>query len=161
MCLVPDTFSMEHATGVQPDLIRGITVAIDSVKPVARGLPSDVVEDRLVSALRDRDAYLPMSQVRLIASRLSSPRWHLWHRVKSRREALLALQCEDPGSVQLQVEVLELNRKLERFAVPRRSRLAMDGVVHEVTIDPWSEARARQIRAAASPIEVLVRPRAH
>jgi hypothetical protein len=38
------------------------------------------------------------------------------------------------------------------------SRRTMDGMVHEVTIDPWSDELANLVRQAAAPTEIIVRP---
>jgi hypothetical protein len=137
-----------------------MTAAIDSVKPRLGGLPVGVVEARLVSALRGRDAFVPMETVRSLARSLSDPWWPLKHPVQVARE-IRDRKRVDPESARCEAEADELADRLDGLQEVEqiRSWRTFDGMVHKVTIHPWYTELADRVHRLASPISVHVKPR--
>jgi hypothetical protein len=138
-----------------------VLAAVDSVKSDVRGLTQDDAEGRLVSALRQQNAFLDMPAVRVLARDLRDPWWALRHPLKAWRQTRQMFEAPDPESETSEAEAEKLSRLVFQIEGVQgsSSRRTMDGVVHEVIIDPWSDELANRVHAAAAPTEVIVRPR--
>jgi hypothetical protein len=136
-----------------------IKSAIDEVQRDSRGLPVAVVEARLVSALRKRDAFLPIKHVRCLARDMADPWWPVKHPVQAMREVRSHRTSTDPDSTRLEAEADHLEQRFDLVdqVTEMSSRRTFDGIVHEVTIDPWSPRLAARIHRLASPIRVVVK----
>jgi hypothetical protein len=134
--------------------------ALASVTSKLRALPQEQAEQRLVSALRRHDAFLPVAEVRLLARDMRSPWWRRRHPLRALREARRVLDEWDPESERFESEAVQLSLKLEGVdgVTGLRSRRTMDGIVHIATIHPWSEELARHVRDLSAPVPVTVRP---
>lgn len=140
--------------------MKAIRSAIDSVKPDVHGLPQAEVEERLVSALKRNDSFLSMSSVRVIARDLRDPWWARLHPFKAWRQVRQDFAEPDGDSDRYEAEAARLGAKLDEFQdiTSRVSKRTMDGMVHVVTINPWSDELASRIRDAVAPTAVTVRP---
>jgi hypothetical protein len=138
--------------------LQAIRSAIASVKTDVRGLSQAEAEERSVSALKGNDAFLSMSSVRVIARDLRNPWWARLHPFKAWRQTRRVFAEPDPDSDRYEAEAARLGDKLDAFGgiASTSSRRTMDGVVHVVTINPWSDELARRIREAAAPTTVTV-----
>lgn len=140
-----------------------LRAALDSVRKEIRGLPPDRAEEVLTAALRDRDAYFDPHAVRVLARQMSDPWWALRHPLQARRSLRTADDGPDQESARLAAESEGLSRRLEGvdFRLDQMkvtSRRTFTGVVHTVSIAPWSAEAAERIRVLAHPIPVTVRP---
>jgi hypothetical protein len=156
-----DTGAMTEDRSSGADLVARIVAATDAVKSDARGLTAELVEARLVAALRERDAFLPMATVRRIARQMSDPWWTVKHPLRAWREARRERQGPDLESARDEAEADELSQRLGGVTGVEvvRSAMTFDGMVHVVTIHPWSDEIANRVRALASPVRVTVEPR--
>ncbi|MFN3602843.1 MAG: hypothetical protein ACK4UY_15785 [Dietzia sp.] len=143
-----------------PEAIERIRAAVASVKSDVRGLSQADAEGRLVSALRQHDAFLSRASVRVLARDLRDPWWARRHPVKAFRQTRQLFAEPDLESGGSEAEADELSRRLREFQGVEgvSSRRTMDGMEHVVTIDPWSDELADRVRHAAAPTEVIVRP---
>ncbi|HLN75806.1 MAG TPA: hypothetical protein VK204_02100 [Nocardioidaceae bacterium] len=82
-----------------------VRAAMRSVRREVRGLPLDAATERLTRALRERDVYVPPSQLRSLARHLADPWWLLKHPIRGRRELRLDARAgADPESLRLERE---------------------------------------------------------
>jgi hypothetical protein len=140
--------------------LERIRAAVRSVKSEVRGLPQDEAEERLVSALRLHDAFLSRSSVRVLARSMRDPWWVHRHPIKAWRQSRRDFDAPDPESDRCAAETARLSRKLEEISGVTTwfSKRTMDGMLHVVTIDPWSDELADQVREVSSPTSVTVVP---
>lgn len=139
--------------------VERVRAAVASVKSELRGLPQEEAVNRLVSALRQHDAFMDMREVRVLARDLRDPSWARRHPVRAFRQTRQIFGRWDPESRRLEAEVEELSDRVWMKGVKcMSSRRTMDGMVHEVTIDPWSDELANRVREAAAPTAIIVRP---
>lgn len=135
--------------------------AIEAARPGSRGKPLEQVKARLIDELRKRDAFLSPSMVEWHARHMAVPGWALRHPLRARR--LLREGRDQSKAAESEVDSIQarLERVIDReldVAVTMSSVQTMDGVRHEVLIDPWSEELARRLRASVAPTPVEVRP---
>lgn len=157
---------MEHSRFDPEQQVRGIRAAVDSVKSEVRGLPREEAKARLLAALRQHEAFLPMAEVDSLARQLSDPWSPLRHPVRAIRQIRREAREPDPESVRSQAEADDLGTRLEDLhsaegleTLSISSTRTFDGMVHVVTIHPWSETTAARIRHRAAPIPVTVKGR--
>lgn len=137
-----------------------VRTAVDSVKSDLRGLSQDEAVKRLVSALRRADAFMGMGEVRVLARDLRDPWWARRHPVRAFRQTRQIFRGPDLEGIRCIAESEKVSRRVGQIKGVRglESRRTMDGMVHAVTIDPWSDELARRVREAAAPTAVNVRP---
>jgi hypothetical protein len=142
-----------------------IHAAIESIRKDVRGLPLDQAEEQFVAALRRHDAFLPPATVRRLAREFSDPWWSVRHPLKAVRQArsedaepdLEARRCEaETDRLHERLCASEICTKLRSFSVS--STRTFDGMVYEITIDPWTSDMASRIRELAAPTPVTVNP---
>lgn len=161
----PDSSTGRHrgprGSGIRKERARRFKEAFDSVWAEADGLPPEVVEERLVSAFRSHDVFVPRQYLPFLARSMSHPPAVWKHPIRWRREARRLRSPEDPESPLLQAASDELDRRLWEIegVVGTRTRRTIDGIVHEVTIHPWSDQLAERVREVASPNAVEISPR--
>ncbi len=138
---------------------RHVRAAIDSVR-ASRGLSQAAVEEHLRTALERREVTLPQRTVQGLARDISDPWWPLKHPVQLARE-FRGRKRVDPESARCEAEAADLGTRLEGLLEVEEiaSRRTLDGIVHEVTLDPWSKELADRVHRFASPIKVNVKPR--
>ena len=140
----------------------GFMQAVEAARADSRGKPLEQVKARLVAELRKRDAFLPANMVEWHARTLAAPGWAFRHPLRARR----LLRDRDAESETAEAEIDSVQVSLENvidhevdFDVRISSTRTMDGVRHEVWLDPWSNELAVRLRASVAPIEVEVKPR--
>jgi len=133
---------------------------VDSVKSDLRGLPQDEAVKRLVSALRRADAFMGMREVRILARDLRDPWWARRHPVRAFLQTREIFRGPDLEGIRGLAESEKVSRRVGQIKGVRglESRRTMDGMVHTVTIDPWSDELANRVRESAAPTAVNVRP---
>lgn len=138
--------------------------AVESVRREIRRLPPAAAVERLEVALRQHDIFLPREAVEALARATTGSRWALRHPLQATRERQRqSPKSPDTDSQRLEREANELTTKLDGILATDAfdylsisSRRTVDGITHIVTIRPWSNAGAAQIRALADPIIVTV-----
>jgi hypothetical protein len=135
------------------------------VKREARGLPLEEARARLARALTEHDVVMPDKQVDLIARALSDPWWATKHPIRAWREVRQhavvdpedeRIALEEEARQDAEMEALsEALSELPQVVRVRSSRSSR-GTRYTVTIHPWSEAGAEQVRNVAHPIVVTV-----
>lgn len=144
---------------------KRLRAAIDSVKGDVRGLPHTTAIHRLEEALRSQGAYLPADVVSHLARTMSDPWWPVRHPLRALRPLVRRRATVDSESVQTERQANELAAKLDPIlesesldSYSNSSRRPMDGMVHVVAIQPWSDRVAERIRFVAAPVPVKVHP---
>jgi hypothetical protein len=152
--------------GSLEECMRRTQKAVRSVRRDVRGLPEEAAVERLVEALRQHDAYLPPSSVKLLARQMSAPWWSVRHPLRAWREVRHDFRAPDRESAQAQAEADDLSRRvgtltsypeLDHLSV--RSARTFEGMVHVIEIHPWSPEVATRIVNAVAPTPVDVRPK--
>jgi hypothetical protein len=140
----------------------GFMQAVEAARAASRGRPLEQVKARLVAELHKRDAFLPANMVEWHARTLATPGWAFRHPLRARR----LLRDRDADSETAEAEIDSVQARLEKVIdheveldVRISSTRTMDGVRHEVWLDPWSDELAVHLRESVAPIEVEVKPR--
>lgn len=146
------------------DGFGGFLQAIEAVRADSRGKPLEQVKARLVAELRKRDAFLPANMVEWHARTLAAPGWAFRHPLRARRllrdrDAESESEAAEAGVDSVQARLEEVIDREVDFDVRISSTRTMDGVRHEVWLDPWSDELAVRLRASVAPIQVEVKPR--
>jgi hypothetical protein len=137
----------------------------DRVSAHARGRPHQAVRAELEEAFREIDQWMPLAELDLMARSMADPWWAIKHPVEAARVRRV-LEAEDTDVDDDEDPVSQL---VERFDdgprwLGRRSarvvgvaqRRTFDGWAYQVSISPWSDRLAHEIRKRCAGYDVRV-----
>jgi hypothetical protein len=150
-----------------PDADDPFGAALHEARTQGRGKTEDQVHEILREALRRHGALLPSYLIAIEARQIARPREMYLHPFRFARWARqIRERCEVEESADeaaFEEEVHRLANSLDRFRgddfpeiLGFSSSHTIDGYVHHVQVDPWTEEVAARIRTHVAPIRVEV-----
>lgn len=150
----------EAAGGIAQERVERLRSAIAEARPLARGQSETVARAVLLNALRRHDVFMHPGAVAVIAWELANPWRGLLRPFHSWRVAKRLLAEPDPDEARFHHEASALSKLTREVPQVRgtSSRRTVDGPVHTVWVDPWSQDLADYLHDLAAPIELAVLP---
>lgn len=148
------------ADGIAQERVERLRSAIAEARPLARGQSETIARTVLLNALRRHDVFAPPGTVALIAWQLANPWRGLLRPFHSWRVSKRLLAEPDPDEARFHHEVNAVSKLTREVPQVRgtSSRRTVDGPVHTVWVDPWSQDLADYLHDLAAPIELAVLP---